>query len=91
MAYDQDRIVTPVTPSRFSSHFGLRTGGVSYPETLDGSSNSFPEEDEDDDSQPRSDDEEEPVKPTLPPPETGNTLFVRNVPFEATEDDLRTL
>ena len=49
MAYDQDRIVTPVTPSRFSSHFGLRTG-VSYPETLDGSSNSFPEEDEDDDS-----------------------------------------
>ena len=50
VAYDQDRIVTPVTPSRFSSHFGLRTGGVSYPETLDGSSNSFPEEDEDDDS-----------------------------------------
>jgi nucleolar protein 4 len=34
---------------------------------------------------------EEPVKPTLPLPETGTTLFVRNVPFTATEDDLRTL
>lgn len=33
----------------------------------------------------------EPVKPTLPPPETGTTLFVRNVPFNATEDELRTL
>ncbi|CCM04353.1 uncharacterized protein FIBRA_06525 [Fibroporia radiculosa] len=34
---------------------------------------------------------EEPSKPVLPPPETGTTLFVRNVPFEATEDELRTL
>jgi nucleolar protein 4 len=32
-----------------------------------------------------------PTKPQLPPPETGNTLFVRNVPFQATEDELRTL
>ncbi|KAL0958959.1 hypothetical protein HGRIS_014271 [Hohenbuehelia grisea] len=39
----------------------------------------------------RSDDEEEPTKPQLPPPETGTTLFVRNVPFTATEDELRTL
>ncbi|KAH9923521.1 uncharacterized protein B0H18DRAFT_878636 [Fomitopsis serialis] len=31
------------------------------------------------------------TKPTLPPPESGTTLFVRNVPFEATEDELRTL
>ena len=30
-------------------------------------------------------------RPQLPPPETGTTLFVRNVPFEATDDDLRTL
>lgn len=30
-------------------------------------------------------------KPQLPPPESGTTLFVRNVPFEATEDELRTL
>lgn len=34
---------------------------------------------------------ETPVKPTLPPPETGTTVFIRNVPFEATEDELRTL
>lgn len=32
-----------------------------------------------------------PDRPQLPPPETGNTLFVRNVPFTATEDELRTL
>ncbi|KAI0916243.1 hypothetical protein AcW1_009926 [Taiwanofungus camphoratus] len=36
-------------------------------------------------------DGEERTKPSLPPPETGTTVFVRNVPFEATEDELRTL
>jgi nucleolar protein 4 len=36
-------------------------------------------------------DVEEPVKPSLPPPETGTTLFIRNVPFQATEDEFRTL
>ncbi|KDQ55525.1 hypothetical protein JAAARDRAFT_37540 [Jaapia argillacea MUCL 33604] len=36
-------------------------------------------------------DEQEPVKPQLPPPEAGTTLFVRNVPYEATDDELRTL
>ena len=35
--------------------------------------------------------EDKPVKPQLPPPETGTTLFLRNVPFTATEDELRTL
>ena len=30
-------------------------------------------------------------KPELPPPEAGTTLFVRNIPFEATEDELRVL
>ncbi|KAI0316392.1 hypothetical protein OF83DRAFT_1164375 [Amylostereum chailletii] len=44
-------------------------------------------EDDDDD---RSDIEER-TKPQLPPPETGTTLFIRNIPFEATEDELRTL
>ncbi|KAF8882138.1 hypothetical protein BD779DRAFT_1544163 [Infundibulicybe gibba] len=39
----------------------------------------------------RRDNSETPVKPQLPPPETGTTLFVRNVPFSATEDDMRTL
>jgi nucleolar protein 4 len=48
------------------------------------------EEDEDNDEN-EDEDMEEPVKPTLPPPETGTTLFVRNVPFQATEDELRTL
>lgn len=30
-------------------------------------------------------------KPRLPGPDTGNTLFIRNVPFAATEDELRTM
>lgn len=47
-------------------------------------------EPEDDDSD-QEDDAEKPVKPELPPPAAGTTLFVRNIPFEATEDDLRTL
>ncbi|KAJ7074374.1 hypothetical protein C8F01DRAFT_1010671 [Mycena amicta] len=32
-----------------------------------------------------------PLKPQLPPPEEGTTLFVRNVPFAATDDELRIL
>lgn len=56
----------------------------------DGSGESGESED-DDDEMDVDEDEEKPGKPQLPPPETGTTLFVRNVPFEATEDDLRTL
>ncbi|KAH9920029.1 RNA-binding domain-containing protein [Epithele typhae] len=37
------------------------------------------------------DDDQTPMKPTLPAPEVGTTVFVRNVPYEATEDELRTL
>ncbi|EEB95927.1 hypothetical protein MPER_05028, partial [Moniliophthora perniciosa FA553] len=37
------------------------------------------------------DKDDTPVKPELPPPDAGTTLFVRNVPFTATEDELRTL
>ncbi len=46
--------------------------------------------DEMDVDEQRSDDEE-PTKPTLPAPEEGTTVFVRNVSFDSTEDDLRTL
>jgi nucleolar protein 4 len=43
------------------------------------------------DSESNEEDEEESVKPQLPLTETGTTVFIRNVPFDATEDDLRTL
>lgn len=36
-------------------------------------------------------DDEEPAGPTLPQPEAGTTLFIRNIPFLATEDELRAL
>ena len=32
-----------------------------------------------------------PDRPQLPPPETGNTVFIRNLPFTVTEDELRAL
>ncbi len=35
--------------------------------------------------------DEEKAKPSLPQPEAGTTLFVRNLPFLATEDELRSL
>ena len=65
------------------SHVGLHEGS-------DDESDSQPSESED---EKMSVDEEDskPGRPQLPPPETGTTLFVRNVPFEATEDELRTL
>lgn len=43
------------------------------------------------DDEDRDSDEEEPTKPSLPAPEAGTTLFVRNVPYIATEEELRTL
>jgi len=46
---------------------------------------STPSEDEEED------DREEPVKPSLPTTDVGTTLFIRNVPFAATEDELRML
>jgi nucleolar protein 4 len=48
----------------------------------------------DSDSHPTTDsdsNEENPDKPTLPPPEAGTTLFIRNLPFSATQEDLRAL
>ena len=38
-----------------------------------------------------SSDQGEPVKPELPQTDTGTTIFIRNVPYEATEDELRML
>ena len=35
--------------------------------------------------------EDEKARPSLPQPEAGTTLFVRNIPFLATEDELRVL
>ncbi|KAG6919826.1 hypothetical protein DXG01_000331 [Tephrocybe rancida] len=57
-------------------------GGLGVHRGEDGDSSEDDDEDED---------MEEPVKPALPPPETGTTLFIRNLPFTATEDELRTL
>ena len=61
-------------------------------------SGSGSDEEEDSDSEEGSrgssdegDEEETPQKPQLPVPEAGTTLFVRNIPFEATEDELRVL
>lgn len=36
-------------------------------------------------------DTEQPIKPQLPDTDVGTTVFIRNVPFEATEDELRAL
>ena len=35
--------------------------------------------------------DDKPVKPQLPQTDVGTTLFIRNVPYDATEDELRTL
>jgi nucleolar protein 4 len=49
------------------------------------------EDGEDGEGSDMDDDDDPPDRPQLPPPETGNTLFIRNVPFTATEEELRTL
>ncbi|KAF9527257.1 hypothetical protein CPB83DRAFT_856641 [Crepidotus variabilis] len=77
---------------------GVEMSGSSSDDTSDLDSDSEDEdnigvhegdfEGEDDDER---DDNEVKVKPELPPPEQGTTVFVRNVPFDATEEELRTL
>ena len=51
------------------------------------------DDDDDDDDQTfaQNDDVQEAVKPKLPETDVGTTLFVRNIPFTATEDEIRTL
>lgn len=48
-------------------------------------------EDETEKSNSEDDDDDTHERPRLPAPDTGNTLFIRNLPFTATEDELRTL
>ncbi|GJE98227.1 RNA-binding domain-containing protein [Phanerochaete sordida] len=66
------------------SHIGLH-------EDSGDESGSQPSEDDSDDSMSVDEEDEKPGRPQLPPPEVGTTIFVRNVPFEATEDELRTV
>ncbi|KAI0659162.1 hypothetical protein C8Q70DRAFT_933900 [Cubamyces menziesii] len=66
-------------------HIGVHDGDSDESDS-DESHDESGDEDEEEDEE-----EQKPAKPTLPPPEVGTTLFIRNVPFEATEDELRTL
>lgn len=60
--------------------------GVDDDEASDQDAGSDDEDDED-----GRDDDDAPIKPLLPQTDVGTTLFVRNVPYEASEDDLRQL
>ncbi|KAL1944047.1 hypothetical protein VTO73DRAFT_3865 [Trametes versicolor] len=70
---------------------GSEDGKLGVHEDGSDESDSDASHDDSDDEEASDGEAPEPVKPTLPPPEVGTTLFVRNVPFEATEDELRTL
>ncbi|KAG6334847.1 hypothetical protein ID866_4237 [Astraeus odoratus] len=63
---------------------GMHEGGASDEESETG-------DEDDDDSFSEDDNQQEVVKPKLPQTDVGTTLFIRNIPFAATEDELRTL
>lgn len=46
-------------------------------------------EEEDEQEQEENEEDEAPVKPVLPAVEEGSTVFIRNLPFEVTEEELR--
>lgn len=54
-------------------------------------SESEEEEEEDGDEDMEAIEETKPIKPALPAVEEGSTLFIRNLPFEVTEEELRNL
>lgn len=60
-------------------------GELGLHEDSDGNST---DEDSEEDDDPQ---DQTPVKPLLPATDVGTTLFIRNLPYEATEDELRTL
>jgi nucleolar protein 4 len=63
---------------------GSESGSVEEEDSGESSAGGSDEEDEEAEG-------EKPQKPQLPIPEAGTTLFVRNIPFEATDDELRVL
>ncbi|KAG8715855.1 RNA recognition motif-containing protein [Ceratobasidium sp. 395] len=65
--------------------------GQKLDEETDEESSSESEESEASSDEDEDEDEDPHERPKLPNTDVGTTLFVRNVPFEATEDDLRTL
>lgn len=65
--------------------------GIHEDDHSDGDEDEDEDEDDDDISVERDEDDERPTKPQLPQTDTGTTLFIRNIPFVAMEDELRTL
>ncbi len=75
---------------------GSRSSASSSEEDSEGSddSSSGDDEAEYDEDEVDGDDameEDEPVKPQLPTVDVGSTLFIRNLPFETTQQELNTL
>lgn len=64
---------------------------IGFHDDSDASSVSGEGSDEDSDGMDLDGEESKLERPELPQTDTGTTLFVRNVPFEATEDELRTM
>ncbi|KAI6159066.1 hypothetical protein EDD17DRAFT_922105 [Pisolithus thermaeus] len=60
-------------------------------EEVEGDADSQSEGDDEGEESAGDEDEREATKPKLPQTDVGTTLFIRNIPFTATEDDLRTL
>jgi nucleolar protein 4 len=66
-------------------------GSDSDSEDSEDSEEGSDEEDDDEDEEMDEDEEEAPTKPKLPDTDVGSTLFLRNVPYEATEQEVGTL
>ncbi|KAH7890524.1 hypothetical protein F5I97DRAFT_38296 [Phlebopus sp. FC_14] len=66
------------------AQLGLHEDANDEDEDSTGDDSAYERDDDDDD-------DESPVQPQLPQTDTGTTIFIRNIPFSATEDELRTL
>ena len=95
--WEEEKAKTDVTEDVEMDEDDLDGGGGSESEDDSGSGSDSDDEEgsrgssDDEDEEGEEDVDEEPQKPHLPAPEAGTTLFVRNIPFEATEDELRVL
>lgn len=74
-----------------SSSSGSSSSGSDSESDEDSDDSSDEEADEDVEMEEHEVEEEEPTKPKLPTVDVGSTLFVRNLSFDATEQELMTL
>ncbi|KIJ62304.1 hypothetical protein HYDPIDRAFT_136440 [Hydnomerulius pinastri MD-312] len=87
----EDEVISEEDSDEWSGEESEEDGQLGLHEDGSSDEEEGSEDEDEDDAFERDSDDQTPIKPQLPQTDTGTTLFIRNIPFAATEDELRTL